>query len=962
LVFTTLPPGRKIGRFQIVDVLGQGGMGVVYAAVELGAGRPVALKVLRPEIASDPAHRSRFEREGAVAATIAHPNVVNVLFHGREDGLDVIALELVQGGSLKARLRSGPLHWQEAARFGVEIARALAAIHAVGLVHRDLKPENVLLDQQGHAKLADFGLVTAGRTASGRLTVTGELLGTAEYMAPEQSESAKTVDARADLYSLGAVLYTLVVGRPPFEGTGYELIKKHLLNKPRPPGELVSGLPARFEALVLRLLEKEPDRRPESAAEVEAELEETIAAGEEKPGRRTGVIALALLLALGAAIGAFFALRPRAEPRTSLPPPAHVEAPGIDHAPRLDRSVKLIATRGSYDWRMDGPITGVALTPDGKSAVAGDDKGTVRLFDLATGHERRIFETSSGRVGALAVSPDGKRIVVGHWVDSVLRVIDVETGKKLLELEGHDKGSVGAVAWSPDGRRILSAGGVVLELPTLGAQQNRVTYKLWSADTGELIQKMDPGPGAGFPHGVAFISEDRAVSCAGSSTPLLFWNLKNGTRDAPGGAIPTFDTTNSLALTTDRKLAIVGDRAAHAAIVDVAGGALVRELDVQTSSDLYAVSAGRASVATGGARGFTVWSATGERLWDAPAPCVAACALSEDGRFLLTGHEDGLLRYWNVEQHREVSQHEETWCGAIEHIDRGGAFAIAVSDFRRSYETHRLEHEGRITRFGIDRGWPDHGALSPDGTRLLVPIHYPGMAPDLVVFDPGTGTEVVRRTSRNTMLELQDYTIADVAFAPDGKSFVTADATGRVCPHALDGDLTLLDEFRVQASDYMSGLHLEHVALFQAGSVWVTAAQGKDGVFMNPARTEAKVTNTPRGIHSGRAVTALAGWNRYALSGDEGGFVKLWDADREHDLGHHEGAVTALALSPDETRAATAGRDGTVIVWETAGRRTKLATVRLAARDHARALVFESRTRLDVGTARGVVMRFDLEP
>jgi serine/threonine protein kinase/formylglycine-generating enzyme required for sulfatase activity len=271
----TPSPGARIGRYRLVGLLGQGGMGSVHRAVDEARGVEVALKLISLdgfEASADAL--ARFQREARAAAAVSHPNVVPILDAGLHEGAPFLVLELLPGGSLDKRLKeSGRLSWREAVLIVAQIARALTAIHAAGFVHRDVKPANVLLDAAGRPKLGDFGLVRGAVGASLQgLTKTGEMVGTPRYMAPEQADGSK-VDARADLYSLGATLFALLTGRPPFLGEGYAIVKQVLADRPPSPRSLVSDIPESIERLVLKLLEKNPAARPQTALEVAVALE-----------------------------------------------------------------------------------------------------------------------------------------------------------------------------------------------------------------------------------------------------------------------------------------------------------------------------------------------------------------------------------------------------------------------------------------------------------------------------------------------------------------------------------------------------------------------------------------------------------------------------------------------------------------------------------------------------------------
>jgi serine/threonine protein kinase/formylglycine-generating enzyme required for sulfatase activity len=336
-----LAAGAQFGPFRVVGTLGRGGMGVVYRAEDLRTGAPVALKVLAPELGRDRRFVERFHREAKAASAIDHPNVVRCLGSGTDRGIEWLALELVPRGSLATRIATGGrLPWREAALLGAEVARALEAVHAASVLHRDLKPANILLDERGRAKLADFGLARAHLEGATNLTRTGELLGTAEYMAPEQAEGGHLVDERADLYALGCTLHCALTGDPPFRGAGAELITHHLTTAPSSVRAHAPEVPRTLERLVLRLLSKNPADRGTSAAEVATELEE-IASGRGRASRRKMGLAVALVSVVGvAAVAWSLATRtgpePAPTPRVSSPapsPPARVPTPSPSPRP-----------------------------------------------------------------------------------------------------------------------------------------------------------------------------------------------------------------------------------------------------------------------------------------------------------------------------------------------------------------------------------------------------------------------------------------------------------------------------------------------------------------------------------------------------------------------------------------------------------------------------------------------------
>jgi eukaryotic-like serine/threonine-protein kinase len=258
-------------RYRLGERLAAGGMGSVYRAVDETLGRQVAVKALRRELADDPTFLERFRREARAAAALSHPGVAAIYDYGEVDGQPFIVMELVEGENLAERLAAGgPLPWQEAFAIGEQVAAALAAAHAHGLVHRDVKPANIMLGRDGRAKVTDFGIAQAAQAAT--LTRSGMVLGSANYVAPEQAKGGH-VGPAADLYSLGCVLFEAVTGETPYHGGNAVAIATQHVSAPVPdPRELRPDLPAQAATLIVRALRKQPDARFPSAAAMAAAL------------------------------------------------------------------------------------------------------------------------------------------------------------------------------------------------------------------------------------------------------------------------------------------------------------------------------------------------------------------------------------------------------------------------------------------------------------------------------------------------------------------------------------------------------------------------------------------------------------------------------------------------------------------------------------------------------------------
>jgi WD40 repeat protein len=859
----------RVGHYEVLEVVGKGGMGVVLRAFDDKLHRVVAIKALAPALASSGSARQRFVREAQAAAAVTHDNVIAIYAVEDTGPVPYLVMQFIDGLTLQEKVdRSGPLSLKEVLRIGLQVAAGLAAAHAQGLVHRDVKPANILLENGvERVKITDFGLARAVDDAS--LTQSGLIAGTPSYMSPEQA-NGEHVDPRSDLFSLGSLLYTLCAGHPPFRaGSPMAVLRRVCEDTPRPLREVNPDIPDWLAALIAKLHAKSPEERYQSAAEV-AELFGRHLAHLQQPGmgeptaqservlpkpRARGVrvqwVAAVLLLpvaVLGVSAALYWALRQRDEakkpeapngtaqeappwkPRPPLTPEERALLPSpLDALKREAMGVpqyappELVAVLGGFPrFVLPERTTShwMAQTGDGR-LLAVPCGNNILLYDAHTGVLLQTLTGHTARPYRPAFSPDGKRLASGSE-NFTVRVWAVASGWEELTLTGHQQW-VWCVAFDPQGMRLLSADG--------GG-----TIKVWDAQ-GKILNSFQ-GHTKGI-NQVAFSPEGKRLATASLDGTCKIWNTDNWQelRSLPANG----KTFEAVAWSRDGKLLAAGD-----------------------DSEVI------------------LWDAeTYETLHTLKTPGKGLLAFSPDGRTLFTARSDC------TRGERHAFTRWEVTTGKAQppcQLPTGGSFAflhLSVGG-RTVFVTLGAPVELRVGEYDADTGqerFPMHGhregvlavVVSPDGRTLASgSVDHTVRLWDLAGWRPGQPLPPFRALPGHTSR------VWSVAFSPDGK--LLASGSG-------DGTILLWDAATGRKVHELTG-----------------HSQSQQGACL---------TFSPDG--------------RTVVAGGQSGTVNRWDAHtgQQKEPWHwHQGAVRAVACSPNGRLVASGGEDGTVGVLDaTTGQR-----------------------------------------